>query len=696
MSLNIALNNAVSGLRLNQSSMDLAAQNVANVNTEGYTRKIIVQKALVLGGIGSGVDIEKISRNVDEYILKDMRTVLSQVSDTRVQDQFYDRLQNLFGSLASDSSISAFVSELGTRFQALVNAPEDQALRSEVASQADLLSQQVRSLAASLQDIRLAADQDITDAANEVQTNVKIISELNVKISRFNALNLPTVDLEDQRDNAINAISEMMGVNYFRRNSGEIVLMSEAGRLMVDRSLPTFTHNSANLLDTLISWNNGGSGIANIDLNGTDITAEIATGRIAGLIAMRDTVIPNLASQLEELADTIQFEVNSLHNKGTSFPGYAVMTGQRNMLGTEQPAWTGTLRVSVTDATGANVETKDINLAGFATVDLLIADINAMGNLTATRTNGKLVIKPTNIANKVAVAEMDSAVPLGNRTVGAAAFFGLNDLFTNGAEYDVYSTNYQASRNTALGIAGALTFRIGAQVIGPVNYVAGDTLDGIRDKINLAMAGLVPANAIAASVDPDGSGFRMRITADTSAAGIQNFFVSDSNASGFLSTANLAARDGRLASTMDLRADIKTDTSLIAHGQLASLVAPPLVGAIAINNGDNTTIQAIANRFKASISFPPTGLLGGSSRTLEGYGAQIVSLNSTQARNISDLRKGREFLIENLQNNVSAVSGVNLDEEMANLIVLQNAYAGSARVIDVTRQLFDLLSDVVR
>ena len=79
MSLNIALANALTGLRVNQRALDVTAQNVANVNTVGYTRKIVEQSALVIGGQGAGVQISEITRRVHEYMIKDMRGSLSEL-----------------------------------------------------------------------------------------------------------------------------------------------------------------------------------------------------------------------------------------------------------------------------------------------------------------------------------------------------------------------------------------------------------------------------------------------------------------------------------------------------------------------------------------------------------------------------------------------------------------------------------------
>ena len=68
MSLTLALNNALSGLRVNQQSLAVLAQNIANANTEGYTRKVVDQSSVVIDGVGSGVRVDDISRKVDQFL----------------------------------------------------------------------------------------------------------------------------------------------------------------------------------------------------------------------------------------------------------------------------------------------------------------------------------------------------------------------------------------------------------------------------------------------------------------------------------------------------------------------------------------------------------------------------------------------------------------------------------------------------
>jgi len=686
MSLNIALFNAVSGLALNQRALDVIAQNVANVNTEGYSRKVINQESVILNGVGSGVRIADIARNVNEFMLKDMRAAASQLGGSMVEEEFYGRMQDLFGTLGSDSSLSALIAELASRLQGLATTPEDVALQTEVGNQANLLAERIRTIGIDIQSLRLQADQQIATAVTEINSDLTRISEFNLRIAENQALGFPIGDLQDQRDISINRVSEQIGIQYFTRSTGEVVLFTTDGRSLVDRTVATLTHTPAAAFSANLYYDAAGAAIDGIDIGTVDITSALTSGRLGGLVEMRDKALPNLYSQIEELTTALHNELNKLHNQGTAFPGLAIMTGTRTVATTDTPVWTGNFRVAVLDATGAIVETQDFNLAAYATVGAAVTAINGMANLSASiNASGKLVLAATG-ANRVATNELTSAVTVGDRTLGASEFFGLNDFFTATADYDEYRSSYQLSRTTALGLTGTLTFS-GSWGTTTVAYGAADDLNAVAAAIT-ANATLAAQN-ITATVIPDGAGYRLRINDSDN----NNYFFTDT--SNLVSTLDLKNRDGGFTATVALRGDIKSDPSRISHGKITSAPAPA-IGSNAIARGDNTQIQAIANRFNQSLGFNATGLLAASTRTLPDYAAQILGLNSTQARIVADTRVAREFLFENLSFKTQSISGVNLDEEMANTIILENAYAASARVIAATSKLFDILTDMLR
>ena len=683
MSLNIALLNAISALQINTRALDITAQNVSNVNTEGYSRKTVSQQSVSVGGQGAGVEIAGITRSTNKFLLAELRTSISQLSDNRVQDSFFTRMQDMFGSLTSNTSIGASINNLAVVFQAMSDTPEDVAARTELVERAKLLVQKFNDMATKIENYRLEVDQEIAASVTEVNNQLTQIQDLNLKIAENLTLNLGSTELEDQRDIALNKIADHLDFRTYERSNGEIVVFTSAGRMLVDRSAQLLSHSAVTAFDPSITY--GAGTVQGITLGGTDITTEISAGRIAALIELRDRILPNLHAQIQELATTLHDEINLLHNQGTGYPGLPSMTGSRTMAGTDTPVWTGSVRITVLDASGVVVETQDINLAGLADIDALVAVVNGYTDASASITaNGKVSFS-TASTNRIAINEMTSAVTVGNRTMGLSAFLGLNDLFVSGNDYDDYRTAYQPSATTTLGLAGTVTFQGGFGTTD-VDYIAGDSLTDIAATIN-GNATLIAQN-ITASIATDGSGFRLRITDSDG----NNFFITDSST--LISTMDIKARGTAITSELAVRSDIVSDPSRVSRGQLASGVLA--VGDFGLSVGDKSIVQSIANRFNAVIDFNATGKLAASKSTIAQYASQILALNATQANGSSGSLKSKEILFENLSARIGSISGVNLDEEMSRMIILENAYAAAARVITVTQTLFDLLIAMVR
>src|SRR6185437_1351078 len=93
MSLTLALTSAISGLSTAQAGLDVISNNIANVNTEGYTRKIFVPESVVLAGNGAGVQVGDITNNVDQNLMKDLRGQHSATGLLSTQNSYYSRVQ---------------------------------------------------------------------------------------------------------------------------------------------------------------------------------------------------------------------------------------------------------------------------------------------------------------------------------------------------------------------------------------------------------------------------------------------------------------------------------------------------------------------------------------------------------------------------------------------------------------------------
>ena len=682
MSLNIALLNAISGLETTQRAIDVTAQNVSNVNTEGYSRKVVQQQALTIAGQGAGVDISAISRTVDESLLKDLRSSGGNVGASQATDDYFKQLQNLFGSPQTNTSLSGELATLAANYQALAVTPEDVSSRIQVTEAAQTLTRQLQDNSAKLQTMRAQADQDIGAAVNDINTQLDSIQTLNVQIAEGKATGNDTSDLEDQRDRALNTLSGYMDITYFKRSTGEVVVMTGSGRALVDRTANHLTHAPVSASDPLLTWSEGG--IDGIHLGGADITSEIRSGKIASLITLRDTTLPNLHSQFEDLATTLHDEVNQLHNEGTGFPGATSLTSSHTFAASDTPVWSGLFRVAAVDSSGKVVETQDFDLSTYGTVGALVTAINGMANVNASiGADGKITVSAT-AGNHLAMNELTSAATVGGRTVGASDFLGLNDFFTTANNYDTYTTAQQSSKTTPLGIAGTLTFSGGAFGSTTVNYAVGNTVQDVAAAINgnatLAAAG------IAATVVTDGSGFRLRVASPAGG----NFFMTDSGS--LLGSLKLQARGADMSGNIAVRSDIVVDPTLVSRATLAS--GALAVGAQGISSGDNSTVQAIANKFNEALNYQAVGGLAAGPRSFTDFASAVLGMNSTQASNASTALQSDQFVQQDIKSKAQSVSGVNLDEEMSNLVILQNAYAAAARVITTTSQLFDTLENI--
>ncbi len=429
MSLTLTLRTALSGLTHSQTAMQLTSNNVSNASTEGYTRKTVGSLTRVVGGTGAGVITSDIIRKVDEVLLRDLRNQISDLGVFQVRDEFLTRTQDFFGTPSDSTSLTANLATLVERIESLSAFPEDITRVQQVIDIAQQMTAQINSMARDVQDLRAVADSEISVSANIVNNELQKISQLNQDIARNVAIDKPTAELEDQRDIALNKISEHIGIAYFQRDTGEVVVMTKSGTTLLDNSALPVSHNPAGGVDASFIYP---AGFDAINVNGIDITTSAKGGRIAELVAMRDTAMPNMQAQLDALSTALRDQMNAIHNDGTSLPVRNSMTGTLSGLaGGDAFAATGTVRISVIDANGDAVALPlDLDLTGPATIGALVTAIDtglgSFGSATLDA-SGRLVISAANGTHGIAISEATSDVTATSR--GFSHHFGLNDFF---------------------------------------------------------------------------------------------------------------------------------------------------------------------------------------------------------------------------------------------------------------------------
>jgi flagellar hook-associated protein 1 FlgK len=803
MSLTQALNTAISGLNTAQARIAITSSNISNVNTEGYSKKIAGQETLSLDGIGAGSQVADIYRNVNEGLVREMRGELGKAGREEARYEFFMRIQTLFGTTQSDAAISQRINDLADAFEQLGVTPDQNSPRVEAIESAIQVMESFERLSSQLQDLRDDIDDQITDEVNSANTLLTQISELNTGIIRLNNLEQPTTELEDQRDQKLNQLSKIIDITTFSRSDGSVVVYSAQGaNTLLDRSPNKLTFNQTAGFEP----GTGGSGVS---LNGEDITDTLRTGTLKGLFEMRDSEIPAMNDQINELAAQLRDAINEEHNKGTAFPPPANLSGNRTVDGSDPLTATGAFRVAALDQNGDLVATDswaDIALPTTpATVQGIVDAINASdagSYLTASLVDNRLVIEGQD-GNRVAINELDSEITLSDgRTQGMSHYFGLNDFIATTKRSDVMTSAAQKSSTNALGVtASSFTISAGTGALAgagiTVNYTATDSLEDVRDSIRTALqgAGMTAAAAEeAAFIVEDGDRYRLVVEYNA------NLTITDSGT--MSSKIGFTEDRPSLSGNMDVAAAIKNDPSRIVRGQMNAdtyntstaivdpdaaingigpTVPPPLNYTLtvsgsftdvdidydtntslqdiadAINNsatltdnnitaevvfdsqlggyklhvtdadgdpfyfsdnglpnadalttilglginfgvheGDNSAANSISNAFeRTDIEFGATDGLSGERTSLTDYAAGIVATAATKASIAESSYDFQDNLVVDLSTRIQNEAGVNLDEEMSDLVIFQRAYTASAQVITTVEEMFDALLNAV-
>ncbi len=233
--------------------------------------------------------------------------------------------------------------------------------------------------------------------------------------------------------------------------------------------------------------------------------------------------------------------------------------------------------------------------------------------------------------------------------------------------------------------AATLTVRNAGGLLGTVAIAGGATLADVADAINAAALG------VSATLVPDGSGHRLRLAADDGGS----ITVTDGGADTLLADLGMHVADVRVAGTIAVRADILNAPSRVATAAVQWDPGAGVAGEYFVSIGDDTVIGELAATFGRANAFDAAGGLGAMTVSFSRYAAAAIADQAS----LADLNRTsiafQRSLVESLSTKSDAVRAVNLDEEMAALILYEQAYAASARVITIIQNMFDALEGAV-
>lgn len=249
-----ALRTAHSGLFTSQQALDTVARNVANVNTPGYSRKIVNLEQRTVAGVGAGVDFGVLTRRVDQGLVDSLRQEAGALGASNVRKNMLERIQGLFGTPESDTSLTHSLTDFQMAVESLAAAPQSELQQRDVVRAGAETADLFRRYSAGIQNLRAEADQRIGKAVDEINRLLTKIADLNDKVLRNGAMGQSVADLEDTRDQAIDSLSQLIDIRAVQRSGGDVVVFTTGGRTLVDGTAATLTHNPAATASASMSY----------------------------------------------------------------------------------------------------------------------------------------------------------------------------------------------------------------------------------------------------------------------------------------------------------------------------------------------------------------------------------------------------------------------------------------------------------
>ncbi|WP_042694984.1 flagellar hook-associated protein FlgK [Azospirillum sp. B506] len=459
MSLRVASSIASSALRTSEVGIAVASSNVANADTDGYTRKTASNVTRSTGVNVASVDITAASSNVDRYLLKTLVSAQSDLGYTDTRNSYLDQMQSAFGSVSADDSsgtdIGSMIDSLADTLGTLATSPESESAKAATVQDLSDLAETLRTTSSSVQSLRAQADDEIATTVDSINESLNSIDSLNDQIVKGKALGQNVADLEDQRNSALKSLAKDIDVTYQVDDSGLMRVSTASGKALVDTKVHELSYTpAASVSASTVYSASGSSGFNGIMLNGVDITGSSLGGSLGALVQLRDTDLPAQQAELDELATTLMDTLNKIQNQGTSYPAPQSLTGTATVSASDALKVTsGTLRVAVTDSSGTAAEVLDIDLSTKSTLQDVVDAINTMSNATASiSSDGKLVISANSASNGIALG--------GDANDGTTGSFsdayGMNDLLTGTGASDIKVATRIANDSSLLA-TGALS-----------------------------------------------------------------------------------------------------------------------------------------------------------------------------------------------------------------------------------------------
>ena len=297
-------------LNAHQNAMSTASNNIANVNTIGYSRQrvnLTPTKSLIsaYGILGSGVTVESIERIRSQFVDRQLLSERPSLNQFEFKSNALQFIEEIFNE-PSDFGILKNLEDFYDSFHDLANDPESSTSRTVVRAKAVALTNGFKRIHRQLNDYATQLNSELRNNVNEVNLLTSQIANLNQQITDAEGGGNQAPTLRDRRDLLIDNLAELVDVQVFENDSGGLNVAVGGRHLVIgtDSRNLTLKVNSSSDLGPKVVFENGGQ------------LANITNGSIKGLLDIRDVNITDYLSQLDQFAVNLAREVNTVHSSG--------------------------------------------------------------------------------------------------------------------------------------------------------------------------------------------------------------------------------------------------------------------------------------------------------------------------------------------------------------------------------------------
>jgi flagellar hook-associated protein 1 FlgK len=303
MNLDASLAIAGSGLGNINARLALISHNVANASTPSYAAETIGSENLSSGGVGMGVVTGVATRTVDAALQSQVLQLNSSVAGFQTAQSALQAIDAVSGAPGQGNDLGSLLGALQDQFSTLLTDPSNPTQQGAVVSAATTLANGINTLANAYTAQRQIAENNIVADVGAVNSTLGTIGSLSDQIMALQGQGLSTADLQNQRDAAVQTLSQLVSVNVLEQPNGDVTVMTQGGVMLpIHAASGPLQVSGANVQPGAYY---PGGGIGAITLNGADVTQQLTGGQIGANLTLRDTTLPTYQAGLDEFSQNL-------------------------------------------------------------------------------------------------------------------------------------------------------------------------------------------------------------------------------------------------------------------------------------------------------------------------------------------------------------------------------------------------------